>query len=157
MITDARLRSLDTQTSELVQKIDQLGAVPANARPDCDKLPELEAAGIELQATIRARHSYVLQRLDQVLAETGQKEAQKAASARAATPAAPAPAAPITPATPSPAPKTTMAMPAKPPANTPPAGPRSTNTAPEPPPRRQSRRYRKRKSDHAAACEHPLA
>jgi hypothetical protein len=64
---DERVAELDAAANELLAKIDTLGTVEAGAVPDCSKLPELSAAGLELQATVKTKTAYLLSKLDQML------------------------------------------------------------------------------------------
>jgi hypothetical protein len=61
---DARTEKLDEDAETLIVKIDTLGRPPEKGEPDCSKLAELEAAGLELLAVMKAKSSYTLGRLD---------------------------------------------------------------------------------------------
>jgi hypothetical protein len=90
LLEDERTAKLDATASDLLARLDQLGAETPNAPPDCGRLAEIEAVGIELQATIKAKSQYILARLDTLLAAP--KSDTKTASqlpAPAATPIAP--------------------------------------------------------------------
>ncbi|MEI9899521.1 MAG: hypothetical protein WDN31_04580 [Hyphomicrobium sp.] len=55
IVRDERTTKLDADAEDLIVKIDQLGR-PAESGPlDCSKLSELEAAGIELLAVMKAK------------------------------------------------------------------------------------------------------
>lgn len=108
---DARLQDLDTAASLLLQKIDQIGAADGNAaRVECGRIAEATAAGVELQATVRARSQYLISRLDALIAESrptdgkgsasGAAPPQAAASAGAAPKTSPPPTAQAEPAPP---------------------------------------------------------
>ncbi len=88
LLEDERTAKLDAAASDLLARIDQLGAETPNAAPDCSKLPEIEAASLELQATIKTKSQYITSRLDALL------DPSKVAAA-APSPAIAAP--PITP------------------------------------------------------------
>lgn len=63
-VRDERTSKLDAEAEDLIVKIDQLGR-PAESGPiDCSKLTELEAAGIELLAVMKAKSNYTLSKLD---------------------------------------------------------------------------------------------
>ncbi len=67
ILQDERMAGLDMQANDLLAKLDTLGTVDPSAEPDCAKLQELTAAGIELQATVKAKAAYTLAKLDQML------------------------------------------------------------------------------------------
>ena len=119
-IQDARIEELDQQSSALLMKVDTLGRVPPGTTPDCSKLDEVKSASAELDAVIKAKSDYMLQRLDQKIAEAEasagggaaprpaekiekadkgdkadrqEKKADTKSAAKAASPAAPAPKA----------------------------------------------------------------
>jgi hypothetical protein len=117
LIQDGRLRTLDSATADLVQKIDQLGALPGNAQPTCETLTELEATSLELQATVRARNLHVMQRLEQTIGDTEKSQAPRMAAPAVTPPTPPVPAAPKAAAKAPPKPVAT------PPAPVPPAQP----------------------------------
>jgi hypothetical protein len=66
-LQDERMAALDAQANDLLAKLDSLGKVEMSAEPDCTKLEELTAVGLELQATVKAKAAYTLARLDQML------------------------------------------------------------------------------------------
>ena len=90
-LEDARTAKLDAAANELLARIDTLGAEPANAAPDCARIADIEAVSLELQATVRAKGQYVIERLDQLIAEAKPGAATASAPAGAAAPPAPAP------------------------------------------------------------------
>lgn len=55
---DARIAGLDAKAGDLLAKIDDLGRSGEANPPDCSKLPELEAAGLELLAVMKAKLKY---------------------------------------------------------------------------------------------------
>ena len=75
-IQDARLGELDTQSGELILKIDTLGRVGDETAIDCAKLGDIKAASSELDAVIRTKSEYMLSRFDTKIKEA---EAKKAA------------------------------------------------------------------------------
>jgi hypothetical protein len=83
-IRDKRMAKLDTDAEDLILKIDTLGRPPGDKPPDCSQLAELDAAGLELLAVMKAKSSYTLAKLD----------AEIAASAAPPKAAAEAPARP---------------------------------------------------------------
>src|SRR5262245_12724597 len=66
---DERVAALDSQANELLAKIDTLGTVGGTATPECSRLPELTAASLELQATVKTKTAYLMSKLDQMLAD----------------------------------------------------------------------------------------
>ena len=66
-LQDERTATLDNQANELLARLDALGSVNPTSDADCIKLQELTATGLELQATIKAKASYTLAKLDQML------------------------------------------------------------------------------------------
>jgi hypothetical protein len=69
VLQDERVAAFDAGANDLLARIDTLGTVDAAATPDCAKLPELEAASLELQATVKAKSAYLLSKLDQMVSE----------------------------------------------------------------------------------------
>jgi hypothetical protein len=70
VLQDERVAAFDAGANDLLARIDTLGTVDAAATPDCAKLSELEAANLELQATVKAKSAYLLSKLDQMVSET---------------------------------------------------------------------------------------
>lgn len=68
-IADARGSKLDQAVNEGLARVDQLGNLASGAAPDCTRLQDLDAAGIELQAAVKARTTHTLARLDALLTE----------------------------------------------------------------------------------------
>jgi hypothetical protein len=64
VVRDERTTKLDDDAENLILKIDTLGRPPEKGQPDCSKLTELEAAGIELLAVMKAKSNYTLAKLD---------------------------------------------------------------------------------------------
>ncbi len=99
---DERVAAFDAGVNDLLARVDRLGTVDAKAEPDCAKLNELTAVGLELQATVKTRSSYLLSKIDQMLGDAP-VVAPKIVSAppKAAEPkaprASPAPAQPPAP------------------------------------------------------------
>src|SRR5215510_7351774 len=129
ILQDERMTALDMQANDLLAKLDTLGTVDPGGAPDCAKLEELRAVGIELQATVKAKTAYTLAKLDQMLggpavaAEPRAKSVEARPPAPAALPALPAPKAPARAPdgggwTPKPAPPPQVAL-APPPAPSP--------------------------------------
>ncbi len=67
-VRDDRTTKLDAEAEDLIVKIDQLGRPPEKGEPDCSKLAELEAAGLELLAVMKAKSTYTLTKLDASIA-----------------------------------------------------------------------------------------
>jgi hypothetical protein len=70
-VRDDRTAKLDAEAEDLILKIDTLGRPPAEGAPDCAKLAELEAAGIELLAVMKTKSTYTLSKLDAAIAGKG--------------------------------------------------------------------------------------
>ncbi len=101
-VRDDRTTKLDAEAEDLIVKIDMLGRPPEKGTPDCSKLAELEAAGIELLAVMKAKSTYTLAKLETQTAGAGGKEVAAASkdpapTAKEAKPAAPADATPPKP------------------------------------------------------------
>jgi hypothetical protein len=84
LLEDQRTAKLDATANELLGRLDQMSGEAASASPDCAKLAEIEAASLELQATVKAKSQYILARVDQLIGEG------KSAAPVAAVPVAPA-------------------------------------------------------------------
>ena len=69
-VQDERIETYNAQANDLLAKLDALGSIEPANEADCSKLQELGAAGLELQATIKAKAAYTLSKLDQMLAPT---------------------------------------------------------------------------------------
>jgi hypothetical protein len=99
-LQDERMAALDLQANDLLAKIDALGTVDPSGEPDCAKLQELTATGLELQATVKAKAAYTLAKLDQMIGgpvaapEAKSKSAEVRPPAPAQPPAAKPPARP---------------------------------------------------------------
>lgn len=87
-LRDDRTMKLDADAEDLIIKIDQLGRPPEKGPVDCSKLTELEAAGLELLAVMKAKSSYTLAKLDAAI------DGKQAATAERKQPAAAAGTAP---------------------------------------------------------------
>ena len=68
-LQDERVSALDAEANDRLARIDTLGTISPTGEPDCGKLQELSAASLELQATVKAKTSYMLSKLDQMLGE----------------------------------------------------------------------------------------
>ncbi len=77
-LRDERISSLDSAASELLAKIDTLGRPPETASLDCAALGELEAAGVELLAVMKAKAAYSMEKIGAAL---GEKSAPPVAAA----------------------------------------------------------------------------
>ena len=122
ILQDERMGALDMQANDLLAKLDTLGTVDPGVEPDCAKLEELRAVGIELQATVKAKTAYTLAKLDQMLGgpAVATEPRSKSVEARPPVPVQPAPKPTPRPADGGWAPK--------------PAPPAQVATAPPPPP-----------------------
>src|SRR5215475_11795758 len=136
ILQDERMATLDMQANDLLARLDTLGTVDPGAEPDCSKLEELRAVGIELQATVKAKAAYTLAKLDQMLGGPagGAEPRPKGAEVR---PPAPAPVQPAPKAT-ARAPDASWAPKSTPPAQVaiappPPSVSKSTPTSTTPP------------------------
>src|ERR1700674_5410761 len=74
-VRDARAEKFDADAEELITKIDMLGRPPTDKQPDCGKLSELQAAGLELLALMKAKSAYTISKID---AEIGDRAAAEA-------------------------------------------------------------------------------
>lgn len=100
-LQDGRIAELDAQSNELLTKIDSLGRIEEGKAPDCAKLGELKAAGVELLAVMKAKSSYTLEKIDLEIQGGGgaakpavvvmNKDAAKAEAPKVETPKAEAP------------------------------------------------------------------
>ena len=98
-IEDDRTRSLDATATALLSRLDAMGSDTDEAAM-CQRIADAEAASLELLATVRAKSTYMMTRLDQLIAEA---KPGPAAVARAPPPTAPPPA-PVATVPPSPPP-----------------------------------------------------
>ncbi|MHA1573109.1 MAG: DUF1134 domain-containing protein [Alphaproteobacteria bacterium] len=117
-VRDKRTDEYDAKAKDLIVKIDTLGSPPSEQIPDCSKLAELNAAGLELLAVMRAKSAYTLTKLDAAIAEHDKPRVP--ASKTAGTPSATKPPRKISAkpgvATATPPPPRATAAPAKVPA-----------------------------------------
>jgi hypothetical protein len=67
LLEDPKLSAFDKTANELLAKVDTLGSLQPGQVPDCAKLDELKATGIELLAAMKAKSSYLIGRLDREL------------------------------------------------------------------------------------------
>src|SRR5262245_5754547 len=68
-LQDERVAGFDNDANALLARIDALGTIEPGATPDCSKLQELQAASLELQATVKTKTAYLVSKLDQMLSE----------------------------------------------------------------------------------------
>ena len=96
VLQDERIAALDAEANDRLARIDALGTIGPSAEPDCAKLPELSAASLELQATVKAKTNYMFSKLDQMLGEAPVMAPPKPKSAevKPLPPPAPKPAPP---------------------------------------------------------------
>src|SRR5262245_58098192 len=97
-VQDERIEAYNAQANDLLAKLDTLGSIEPASDADCSKISELSAAGLELQATIKAKAAYTLSKLDQMLAPPAPAEPKKAAEKPAETGKARSEAAKVAPA-----------------------------------------------------------
>lgn len=96
-VRDDHTAKLDAEAEDLIIKIDQLGRPSESGPLDCTKLTELEAAGHELLAVMKAKSSYTLGKLDaaiagkQIAAETKPSAATTPSDAKGDAKSAPPP------------------------------------------------------------------
>jgi hypothetical protein len=76
-LQDDRIASLDARANELLARIDSLGGISPQSAIDCAKLDELTAASVELQATVKTKTAYLMNKLDGLIA-SGQAPARQA-------------------------------------------------------------------------------
>ncbi len=69
LLEDERTAKLDATANELLGRLDQMGGAASTGAPDCGRLAEIEATGLELQATVRAKSQYLLARIDQLIGD----------------------------------------------------------------------------------------
>jgi len=126
-LQDERVSAFDNDANTLLAKIDALGTVEPGGAPECGKLQELQAASLELQATVKTKTAYLISKLDQMLSDAPIAAAPKP---KAAEPKAKAPETKVATAEP-----TFTPAPALPPAPRQPAASGwSTNTTGNPSP-----------------------
>ncbi len=117
-VRDKRTDEYDAKAKDLIVKIDTLGTPLSEQIPDCSKLAELNTAGLELLAVMKAKSAYTLAKLDAAIAEHDKPIVP--ASKTAETPSAPKPPRKISAkpgvATATPSPPRATAAPAKVPA-----------------------------------------
>jgi hypothetical protein len=77
-VLDERTSKLDADAEDLILKIDTLGRPPEKGPPDCSKLAELQAAGLELLAVVKAKSTYTLSKLDAAIAGAGKQTTAEA-------------------------------------------------------------------------------
>jgi hypothetical protein len=77
-LQDDHIASLDARANELLARIDALGGMSPQSAIDCAKLDELTAASVELQATVKSKTAYLMNKLDGLIA-SGQVPAHQAA------------------------------------------------------------------------------
>jgi hypothetical protein len=69
-LQDERVVAFDNGANGLLARIDALGTIDAGAEPDCSKLQALQAASLELQATVKTKTAYLISKIDQMLGES---------------------------------------------------------------------------------------
>jgi len=111
-LQDERVAGFDSEANALLAKIDALGTLEPGAAPECSKLQELQAASLELQATVKTKTAYLVSKLDQMLSDApvaplpkakapdpkAKAPEPKVATAESAPPPPPPPPAPQVPA-----------------------------------------------------------
>jgi hypothetical protein len=68
-LQDERVAALDGDANTLLARIDALGTLEPGAAAECGRLEELQAASLELQATVKAKTAYLISRIDQMLSD----------------------------------------------------------------------------------------
>ena len=66
---DERVDELDAATNALLARVDALGTVEPGSTPECQRLEELQAASLELQATVKTKTAYLISKIDQMLSD----------------------------------------------------------------------------------------
>ena len=90
-IRDTRTAQFDADAENLIVKIDTLGRPPAEGPLDCTQLAELDAAGLELLAVMKAKSTYTFSKLDaEIAGRTPSAETQTPQKLAKASPPAPA-------------------------------------------------------------------
>jgi hypothetical protein len=102
-VQDERIEAYNAQANDLLAKLDTLGSIEPTSEADCSKIGELSAASLELQATIKAKTTYTLSKLDQMLAPPAAATPEPKVKAEKPAEAAKARSEPVKPA-PAPAP-----------------------------------------------------
>jgi len=74
-VRDSTLDDLDKKSADLLLTVDSLGRVQDGAVPDCSKLAQVKTAAAELNKVIKAKSDYIIQRLDEKIAEAERQEA----------------------------------------------------------------------------------
>ncbi len=75
-LQDKRISALDTTANELLVKIDTLGRPSEKAPPDCAKLDDLKAAGVELLAVMKTKSTYTMEKIEAALDPAAKPPAQ---------------------------------------------------------------------------------
>ena len=70
-VRDQHSEKLDADAEDLILKIDTLGRPPADKPAECARLAELDAAGLELLAVMKAKSAYTFSKLDAAIGEGG--------------------------------------------------------------------------------------
>jgi hypothetical protein len=68
-LQDERMAALDANANALLARIDALGTLEPGAAPECGRLEQLQAASLELQATVKTKAAYLITRIDQMLSD----------------------------------------------------------------------------------------
>jgi len=95
IMSDDRTAEFDAKTSTLLALIDELSETSAPNDAQCSRLAELDAASLELQATVKAKARHILSKLEQATGDT-------AVASQSPPPQAPTPPAPAREASPRP-------------------------------------------------------
>jgi len=85
-VRDKRTSEYDAKAEDLIVKIDTFGGPTSEQTPNCSKLAELNAAGRELLAVMKAKSAYTLAKLDAAIA--GDKRSLTPTRPRTQTPSA---------------------------------------------------------------------
>ena len=93
---DARIEKFDADANDLLARIDTIGSGVGSGDIDCARIDELSAASLELQATMRAKSAYLLDRLASLAGVAPEPRKQASAPDKRAEPGvrAPPPVAP---------------------------------------------------------------
>src|SRR5262245_781751 len=85
-LQDERVSAFDNDANGLLARIDALGTIEPEAEPDCSKLQALQAASLELQATVKTKTAYLISKIDQMLGDAPIVAAPKPKTAEAKVP-----------------------------------------------------------------------
>jgi hypothetical protein len=68
-LQDERVAALDADANALLARIDALGTLEPGTAPECTRLEALQAASLELQATVKTKAAYLITKIEQMLSD----------------------------------------------------------------------------------------